>query len=84
MTEIQTRFNPFSPTARSARLFLSRIPPNARANGLVINTDLLPKSSKESPSLYVKFSTFRSLAGFTFTFTSTCKPPARGTPLDRR
>ncbi|ROT36814.1 mitochondrial ribosomal protein L44 [Sodiomyces alkalinus F11] len=55
MTEIRTRFNPFSPSARSARLFLSFLPPNARANGLVINTDLLPRTSKETPSLYVKF-----------------------------
>ncbi|KAL2756373.1 hypothetical protein ACRALDRAFT_210456 [Sodiomyces alcalophilus JCM 7366] len=61
MTEIRTRFNPFSPSARSARLFLSRLPPNARANGLVINTDLLPKSSKEAPSLYVKFKDGREM-----------------------
>ncbi|KAF6805519.1 mitochondrial ribosomal protein L44 (39S ribosomal protein L53/MRP-L5) [Colletotrichum musicola] len=55
MTEITTKFNPFSPTARSARLFLSFIPPNARASGMAIKTVLLPRTSKESPSLSVKF-----------------------------
>ncbi|KAF0332323.1 54S ribosomal protein L44 [Colletotrichum sp. SAR11_59] len=55
MTEITTRFNPFSPAAKSARLFLSFIPPTARSTGMVINTQLLPKGSTEAPTLSVKF-----------------------------
>ncbi|EGY22685.1 hypothetical protein VD0002_g635 [Verticillium dahliae] len=55
MTEITTRFNPFTMQARPARLFLSFLPPNARQSGLTINTVLLPRTSKEAPSLFVKF-----------------------------
>ncbi|KAF9879917.1 putative 39S ribosomal protein L53/MRP-L53 [Colletotrichum karsti] len=55
MTEIKTKFNPFSPAAKSARLFLSFIPPAARSSGMTINTTLLPRTSTEPPSLLVKF-----------------------------
>jgi large subunit ribosomal protein L53 len=56
MTEITTKFNPFATSAKPARLFLSFLPPNARQSGLAINTILLPRSSKDPPSLSVKFS----------------------------
>ncbi|KAH6685385.1 39S ribosomal protein L53/MRP-L53-domain-containing protein [Plectosphaerella plurivora] len=55
ITEITTRFNPFSPQARTARLFLSIIPPSARTTGVNIKTVLLNKASKEPASLSVKF-----------------------------
>lgn len=55
MSEVTTRFNPFSPNARSARLFLSLLPPNARKS-IVVNTTLLPQKSTEPSSLRVKFS----------------------------
>ncbi|OLN88719.1 54S ribosomal protein L44, mitochondrial [Colletotrichum chlorophyti] len=55
MTEITTKFNPFSPSAKSARLFLSFIPPTARQSGMTINTVLLPRNSTQAPSLVVKF-----------------------------
>ncbi|TDZ12868.1 54S ribosomal protein L44 [Colletotrichum spinosum] len=55
MTEVKTKFNPFSPAARSARLFLSFIPPTARKTGMTISTTLLPRGSQEPSSLYVKF-----------------------------
>lgn len=58
MTEITAKFNPFSACAKPARLFLTFLPPNARANGTVINTTLLPRTSAEPSSLYVKFSAF--------------------------
>lgn len=58
MTEIQTRFNPFSPCAKPARLFLTFLPPNARSQGIAINTALLPRTSQEPSSVSVKFSTF--------------------------
>ncbi|KXH52464.1 39S ribosomal protein L53/MRP-L53 [Colletotrichum nymphaeae SA-01] len=55
MTEITTKFNPFSPAAKSARLFMSNIPPTARSTGTTIKTILLPRTSTEPASLYVKF-----------------------------
>ncbi|KAK4181578.1 39S ribosomal protein L53/MRP-L53-domain-containing protein [Triangularia setosa] len=55
ITEIQTAFNPFSPHAKSARLFLSFLPPNARSSGMSITTQLLPRSSTAPSKLYVKF-----------------------------
>lgn len=60
MTEVTTRFNPFSPNARSARLFLSLLPPNARQT-ITVNTTLLPRTSTEPSSLKVKFSTLEPL-----------------------
>lgn len=56
ITDVTTRFNPFSPRARSARLFLSFLPPNARASGMNIKTQLLPRTSTEPSTLHVKFS----------------------------
>ena len=57
ITEVRTKFNPFSPNTRSVRLFLSNLPPTARKNGMMIQTQLLPKASTETSSLYIKFST---------------------------
>lgn len=59
MTEVTTRFNPFSPAARSARLFLSLLPPNARQT-MAVKTTLLPQKSKEPSSLRLKFSTWKA------------------------
>jgi len=56
ITEVRTKFNPFSPKTRSVRLFLSNLPPTARASGMTIQTQLLPKTSTETSSLYIKFS----------------------------
>lgn len=70
MSEVTTRFNPFSPTARSARLFLSLLPPNARKS-IVVNTTLLPQKSTEPSSLRVKFSASRL---------SSPLPPGRASP----
>ncbi|KAJ2988028.1 hypothetical protein NUW58_g4194 [Xylaria curta] len=56
ITEVNTRFNPFSLRSRATRLFLSYLPPNARATGMQINTTLLPKTSTEPNTLSVKFS----------------------------
>ncbi|RYP09241.1 hypothetical protein DL770_002248 [Monosporascus sp. CRB-9-2] len=55
ITEVNTKFNPFSTRSRATRLFLSSLPPNARANGMQINTKLLPRTSTEPASLHVKF-----------------------------
>ncbi|KAE8447637.1 hypothetical protein EG329_010608 [Mollisiaceae sp. DMI_Dod_QoI] len=55
MTEVTTVFNPFSPKAKTARLFLSFLPPNSRQNGMKISTRLLPRASKEPSFVELKF-----------------------------
>ncbi len=57
ISEVTTRFNPFSPQARAARLFLTQLPPQARQQGMVVTTLLLPRTSTEPSTLTVKFST---------------------------
>ena len=57
ITHVTTRFNPFSPRAKAARLFLTRLPPGARSDGMAITTELLPRTSATPSSLYIKFST---------------------------
>ncbi len=56
ITDVTTRFNAFSPQAKTARLFLTLLPPNARASGIRISTQLLAKASTEPSSLVVRFS----------------------------
>jgi large subunit ribosomal protein L53 len=56
LTEVRVKFNPFSVRAKPARLFLSLIPPTARANGMLVETKMLPRASKEPATLAVKFS----------------------------
>jgi large subunit ribosomal protein L53 len=60
ITEVKTVFNPFNPKAKTARLFLSFLPPNARSNGMKIDTKLLPRASKEASLVQLTFSTLRS------------------------
>jgi large subunit ribosomal protein L53 len=55
ITEVNAKFNPFSVSAKPARLFLTYLPPNARMSGMTINTKLLPRNSTEPNSLNVKF-----------------------------
>lgn len=57
ITEVNTKFNPFSAGSRSARLFLTNLPPSARSQGVSITTKLLPRTASEKTSLQVKFST---------------------------
>lgn len=56
ITDVTTRFNPFSPRAKAARLFLTFLPPNARSSGMNIQTTLLPRTSTEPSTLSIKFS----------------------------
>jgi large subunit ribosomal protein L53 len=56
LTEVRVTFNPFSARSKPARLFLSLIPPNARSNGMKIESKMLPRASKDPASLAVKFS----------------------------
>ncbi|KAI1180610.1 39S ribosomal protein L53/MRP-L53-domain-containing protein [Nemania sp. FL0916] len=55
ITEVNTKFNPFSARSRAARLFLSYLPPDARAGGMQITTKLLPRASTEPSTLSIKF-----------------------------
>lgn len=57
ITEVNTKFNPFSAKSRSARLFLSFLPPTARSQGMAIQAKLLPRASTDKAALQVKFST---------------------------
>ncbi|KAH7364561.1 mitochondrial ribosomal protein L44 [Rhexocercosporidium sp. MPI-PUGE-AT-0058] len=54
LTEVSTVFNPFSPKAKTARLFLSFLPPNARQS-MKIDTKLLPRTSRDKSVVAVKF-----------------------------
>ncbi|KAH7124012.1 39S ribosomal protein L53/MRP-L53-domain-containing protein [Dendryphion nanum] len=55
LTDVRVQFNPFSPRSKSARLFLTLIPSEARASGMKIESKMLPRSSKEPATLDVKF-----------------------------
>ncbi|PBP26926.1 hypothetical protein BUE80_DR002115 [Diplocarpon rosae] len=54
ITEVSTVFNPFSPKAKTARIFLSFLPPNARQT-MKIDTKLLPRTSKDRSYVALKF-----------------------------
>jgi large subunit ribosomal protein L53 len=58
ITEVSTVFNPFSPKAKTARLFLSFLPPDARQD-IKVTTRLLPRASRDPSVLQVKFSKSR-------------------------
>lgn len=72
ITEVNTKFNPFSSRAKAARLFLTFLPPNARAQGMAISTTLLPRSSAEPSKLYIKFSTCFYFLLLFYSFLGTC------------
>lgn len=55
-TEVTTAFNPFSPRAKTARLFLSFLPGNARST-MKVDSKILPRISREKSFINIKFST---------------------------
>ncbi|ROW11268.1 hypothetical protein VMCG_01230 [Cytospora schulzeri] len=55
ITEVNTKINPFSAQSKSARLFLTSLPPNARSQGMSIQTKLLARAAADKNSLQVKF-----------------------------
>lgn len=57
LTSVSTRFNPFKKPGKTCRVFLAHLPANARQM-MKINTQLLPRESKETSFLEVKFSTY--------------------------
>ncbi|KAI9851771.1 MAG: 39S ribosomal protein L44, mitochondrial [Thelocarpon superellum] len=54
ITDVRSTFNPFSRQAKTARLFLSFLPPNARQT-MKIETTLLPRNSRQRSILSLKF-----------------------------
>ncbi|RWA14607.1 hypothetical protein EKO27_g540 [Xylaria grammica] len=60
ITEVNTRFNPFSMRSRATRLFLSYLPPNARTQ-MQVNTTLIPRTSTEPNILRIKFKDGREM-----------------------
>ncbi|KAF2675459.1 hypothetical protein BT63DRAFT_420648 [Microthyrium microscopicum] len=54
LTEVTAKFNPFSKRAKAARIFLSCIPADARAQ-MKITTSLLPPHPVKPTVLDVKF-----------------------------
>ena len=54
LTSVTTTFSPFHPTARTARLFLSYLPPSAHSS-IVVKTTLLPKTSNQTATLSLTF-----------------------------
>ena len=82
ITEVNTRFNPFSARARSARLFLSFLPPTARSSGMTITTQLLPRTSADPSTLHIKFSRcsfFSALPALPACLLACCPAPAPDT-----
>lgn len=55
ITDVSTKFNPFSKRGKTCRIFLAHLPPSARQT-MKINTKLLPRTSREGSSLSLKFS----------------------------
>ncbi|KIN04048.1 hypothetical protein OIDMADRAFT_18160 [Oidiodendron maius Zn] len=60
ITEVSSVFNPFSPKAKTARLFLSFLPPEARQN-IKVTAKLLPRDSRDPSVLQIKFKDGRDM-----------------------
>ena len=54
ISEVSTRFNPFTATAKTARSFLAILPPNARKN-MKVNVQLLPRTSPDPARSQVQY-----------------------------
>lgn len=54
ITEVTTRFNPFTKTSKTCRVFLAHLPANARTT-MKINTKVLQRDSQEPSFLKLKF-----------------------------
>ena len=56
ITEVITKFNPFTKPAKTCRIFLAHLPANARTT-MKINATVLKRDSQEPSFLKLKFST---------------------------
>ena len=54
ITEVNTKFNPYSLKAKTCRVFLAQFGPTAWPN-VKFKTQMLPMTSQEKSSLYIKF-----------------------------
>ncbi|CAF9926481.1 39S ribosomal protein L44, mitochondrial [Imshaugia aleurites] len=54
ITEVTTRFNPFTKPSKTCRVFLAHLPANARTT-MKINTTVLNRDSQEPSFLALKF-----------------------------
>ncbi|KAL9136383.1 MAG: hypothetical protein Q9175_002400 [Cornicularia normoerica] len=54
ITEVTTRFNPFTKPSKTCRVFLAHLPANARTT-IKINTTVLKRDSQEPSFLKLKF-----------------------------
>ncbi|EPS37458.1 hypothetical protein H072_8848 [Dactylellina haptotyla CBS 200.50] len=54
LTNVIVSFNPFSKASKSARIFLSLLPPDARST-MKIQTKLLPRASEDTPKIVITF-----------------------------
>lgn len=54
LTSATAKFNPFSASAKAARIFLAQLPPNARST-MQVKTTVLPKTSTEPAALSLEF-----------------------------
>ncbi|MCJ1300355.1 39S ribosomal protein L44, mitochondrial [Hypocenomyce scalaris] len=54
ITDVSTKFNPFSKRGKTCRIFLAQLPPSARQT-MKINTKILPRTSREGSTLSLKF-----------------------------
>lgn len=57
ITDVSTKFNPFSKRAKTCRIFLAHLPSSARQT-MNIDTKILPRTSREGSTLSLKFSKF--------------------------
>ncbi len=61
ITEVTTKFNPFTKASKTCRIFLANLPANARTM-MKVNTTVFPRDSREPSSLKLKFSEYEGLA----------------------
>src|SRR5437762_4543942 len=57
ITNVSTKFNPFSKCSKTIRSFLAMLPATAQRT-MKINTTILPKLSNEASILHLKFSMY--------------------------
>lgn len=55
LSEVTTKFNPFSKQAKTCRIFLATLPANARQT-MKINSKVLPRDTDAKSELKIKFS----------------------------
>ncbi|MDI1488414.1 MAG: 39S ribosomal protein L44, mitochondrial [Ramalina farinacea] len=60
LSEVTTKFNPFSKQAKTCRIFLATLPANARQT-MKINSKVLPRDTDAKSELKIKFKDGREM-----------------------